>query len=554
QAALGIAPAELGRRTATAHGGGQIVQINVRRQFSGVPVRDSFLAAVLNGGNLVLFGLRNWGVVDVAPTPAVTRAAAVAAAEAHAGQSFSAGYWSEPHLEIVPTAAGRDATALPIGGGLRHRLVWAMGPNFAADHGSWEALVDAHSGEVLAFRDTNQYLKNVRGGAFPVSNDGAPPDGVEQPGEPMPWADVRDAANSLFFTDGAGDLVCAAQGSSIRTQLSGRFVRINDNCGAINETAADPGDLDLGSGPGTDCTVPPGHSAGDTHASRTGFYEVNRIIEQAKGWLPDNEWLNAQITANMNINNTCNAFWNGSTINFYRSGGGCRNTGEIAAVFDHEWGHGMDNNDANPSISAPGEVYADVAAILRLNTSCIGRGFRATTCGGNGDACTVCTGVREVDWMLRASGKPHNLDWNQEDPLDPNGMRGGCRITAAGGQANGTGPCNNGTHCEGSMASEVIWDLLKRDLPCHGAGWDITTGQCTGGASPSIDDNTALEMVVRYYYVGGGLLGNWYNCNPVGPAGSYGDGCNADGAYLNFLALDDDNGDLTDGTPRMQAI
>ena len=35
----------------------------------------------------------------------------------------------------------------------------------------------------------------------------------------------------------------------------------------------------------------------------------------------------------MNINSTCNAFWNGSTINFYRSGGGCRNTGELAAVF-----------------------------------------------------------------------------------------------------------------------------------------------------------------------------------------------------------------------------
>ncbi len=553
-AALGVVPGELGRRTVTTHAGGQIVQINVRHQVSGIEVRDSFLSAVVNGGNLVLFGLRNWGTVAVPVEPTLAPGAAVAAAEAHAGRSFSGGFWSEPHLVILPTSAGRNARALPLGGGLTHRLAWAIGPRFPGEHGTWEALVDAHSGEVLAFRDTNQYLKNVRGGAFPVSNDGIGPEGTEQPDQPMPYADVRDGAGNLFFTDGAGDLVCAAQGSSIRTSLAGRFVRISDNCGPIDESAADPNDLDLGSGPGTDCTVPPGHSAGDTHASRTGFYEVNRIVEIATGWLPDNDWLGSQLTANMNIEATCNAFWNGSTINFYRSGGGCRNTGEIAAVFDHEWGHGLDNNDANPSISAPGEAYADVAAILRLNTSCIGRGFRAndTPCGGNGDACTVCTGVREVDWMLRASGKPHNLDWNQQDPLDPNGMRGGCRINGVGSLQ--FGPCNNGTHCEGSMASEVVWDLLKRDLPCHGSGWDIATGQCAGGAPPSIDDSTAFELLQRTYYVAGGALGNWYNCNPVGPAGSYGDGCNADGAYLNFLAIDDDNGDLTDGTPHMRAL
>ncbi|MGH9360390.1 MAG: endopeptidase, partial [Thermoanaerobaculia bacterium] len=402
QPALGVAADELGRRTVTVHGGGQIVQINVRHQSGGVPVRDSFLSAVLNGGNLVLFGLRNWGAVGVATQPTVSQSAAVAAAEARAGQGFS-GYWSAPRLEIVPVSAGPDALALGIGAGLSHRLVWAIGGSFAGDLGSWEALVDAHSGEVLALQDTNQYLKNVMGGAFPVSNDGIGPEGTEQPGQPMPFADVRDAGGNLFFTDSGGDLVCAGQGSSISTTLAGRYVRISDRCGAINESAADPNDLDLEQGPGTDCAVPPGHSAGDTHSSRTGFYEVNRIVEQAKGWLPANEWLQAQLTSNMNINQTCNAFWSGGsgTINFYRSGPSqtnpnrrCRNTGEIAAVFDHEWGHGMDNNDANPSISAPGEAYADVAAILRLNTSCIGRGFSATDtpCGGNGDPCTVCSG------------------------------------------------------------------------------------------------------------------------------------------------------------------
>ena len=60
---------------------------------------------------------------------------------------------------------------------------------------------------------------------------------------------------------------------------------------------------------------------------------------------------------NVNLNQTCNAFYsttNGS-INFYRSGGGCRNTGEIAAVFDHEWGHGLDDNDTGGNLSISSE-------------------------------------------------------------------------------------------------------------------------------------------------------------------------------------------------------
>jgi hypothetical protein len=543
QAALNVALGELGQRTVRAVSGGQLIQINVRQSVAGLPVRDSFLTAVVNNGNLVLFGARNWGVVTVPTQPAVPQQVAISAAEAHAGRPFS-NYWSAPHLEIVPVSQGSNPLVVAVGQGLRHRLVWAMGPRFSNDHGHWEALVDAHSGAVIAFTDRNEYLKTAKGGIFPVSNDGLGPEGTEQPNHPMPYVDLTDAAGGLFFGDGSGDLSCAAHTPPLRTRLSGRYVNIFDNCGAIDEPENFAGGVDLGSGPGTDCTVPAGHSAGDTHSSRTGFYEVNRLIEQARGWLPDNVWLNGQVTANMNIEDTCNAFWNGSTINFYRSGGGCRNTGEIAAVFDHEWGHGMDNNDANPSISAPGEAYADVAAIVRLNTSCIGRGFddQDAPCGGNGDPCTECSGVREVDWTKRESGMPHNLDWNNEDLLDPNGARGGCRTGGIG--STQLGPCGNGTHCEGSMASEGVWDLLKRDLPAF------------NGAGFAIDSNTALEMVTRYYYTAGGALGNWYNCNPasLSGSGSYGDGCNADGVYLNFLAADDDNGDLTDGTPHMSAL
>ena len=48
-------------------------------------------------------------------------------------------------------------------------------------------------------------------------------------------------------------------------------------------------------------------------------------------------------------------------------------------VFDHEWGHGLDDNDAVPTIAGPsGEGIADIYTALRLNDSCIGRNFRAS--------------------------------------------------------------------------------------------------------------------------------------------------------------------------------
>ena len=73
--------------------------------------------------------------------------------------------------------------------------------------GTWEGLVDARTGELLAFQDKNQYdgaVKRLQGGVYPVSNDQIPPDGIEQPGFPMPFADIRLADGSTIFTNTGG--------------------------------------------------------------------------------------------------------------------------------------------------------------------------------------------------------------------------------------------------------------------------------------------------------------------------------------------------------------
>ena len=335
---------------------------------------------------------------------------------------------------------------------------------------------------------------------------------------------------------------------------------INDNCGAADETAGS-GDLDLESGSGTNCDVPAGHSAGDTHAARSGFYEINRQKEVARGQLPTNPWLHSQLTANMNIDDTCNANWNGTTINFYKRGFAidvsgnptsteCANTGEIGAVFDHEWGHGMDANDANPGISSPGEAIADIYGQLRLPDPCFGRGFLITAhnCnGGYGDPCLACSGVRGSDWGGHQSGRPHDVAWilsSTDDPPVVDTIQGGC-VGVVGLGVPQTGPCGQETHCEGTVVAEAGWDLVHRDLQ----GYD--------GGAVQLDRDSALQLGQRLTFYGAGLIGDWYQCavpDPANPQLGFGNGCNADGGYLNYLAADDDDGDLTNGTPHMTAI
>ncbi len=510
-APLRIDPREVPNGLVTVHEDGALAQIYARRVVDGVPVRDARLTAVVNHGNLVLFGADRWGDVRLATTPSISAADAAASVS-----DFLGGRATEPrrapYLEIVPLAAGETLDDVQVGRGYDYRLAWVLSLRVPGDRGTWEGLVDAHSGELLAFQDRNQYAtqRRVQGGVYPISNDGVAPDGVEQAGWPMPWADLAVGADTLF-TDGGGNLGVCADGT-VTTHLDGLFVRMADVCGAINESST--GNVDLGTSGGDDCTVPGGHSAGDTHSSRSGFFEVNQVKAQARGQRPGSAWLEDQLTANMNINQSCNAFWDGSTINFYRSGGNCANTGELAGVFDHEWGHGMDNNDSVPAISFPGEGIADVYAALRLGQSCIGRGFaiNGSNCNGYGDPCTMCDGIREIDWAKHVSGQPHDIDW---------------------GNAN----CGGVVHCLGHIHSEAAWDLAKRDLP----------------GLFGLDANTSLEITTRLTYLGGGNATNWFttggNCQ-----GTTGCGCNADGGYLNHLAVDDDDGNLNNGTPHMTAI
>jgi hypothetical protein len=514
-----------------ASAGGEIVQIYAPREFKGVRVRDSALLAVINHGNLVLFGAQNWGDVAVPTVPTLSLEAAREKLRAHLEPFRASGEWAAPELVLVPMVRGRDLSAVPVGRGFDYRLVWALHPEFEGELGSSEALVDAHGGELLAFQDIAHYSchapnRRVMGGVQPGTNDGAPPSGpVEQAGWPMPFIQPT-SAGAIITTDGGGNLPDDVVGP-LNFSLDGQYVRITSSCGPISLSSE--GDIDFGSSVGTNlpnCTTPGIGGTGNTRASRTAFYELNRVKEIARGHLPSNAWLQEQLEVVTNASLTCYAsFVNGTFVRVGTSGSdrpgrSCSNPGEFAGMYDHEFAHGLDLNDANQTTSQPSEGTADLYAALMQDNSCIAPNFWSVNCDGWGDPCTSCMGMREIDWAKRKSGQPHDVAWVRDHcHTGPDPEEG----LLSGGEA----------YCRGQVNTEAVWDLYTRDL---------------AGCPYNMDSNTAHELTNHLTFLGTGMVGYWFQ--DIVPYG----GCDADSGYLNYLTVDDDNGDLTDGTPHMRAI
>lgn len=506
--------------------------VEFERKIGGVPVQGDRYRFTIGHGKLISFGATRWGAIGAGTVPSLSAGDAYRDLAAYMGigaadvvRTVETG-----RLVLLPLPADQSPSAGvagalvanapytgPVGAGIRSALAWRMALRIEGDSGTWVGLVEADgptAGRILALFDDDHYAQ-VKGGVYTVSDDQICPSGCEQAGYPMPFADLSvggspQTANTMGLFD------CSPGGATATTTLAGPYARINDSCGAVSESVSCDNDLDLRTSAGADCTVPSGSSPGNTHAARTDFYVVNRLAEHGRAWLPSNTWLTQQLTTNVNISATCNAYWNGVSLNMYLSGGGCNNTGEIAGVVQHEWGHGLDNNDGG-GYDNPTEAYADITALMANHASCIGRGFyQSQQCGGYGNACLNCTGIRDQDW-------------NQRQDHTPSTPAGFVQSHCGGG----SGPCGAEQHCEAYVSAEAMWDLAARDLPALG-----------------LDSATAWQITDRLWYLSrSGSGGNAYNCSLPNS-----DGCGTNSWFSKLRVIDDDDGNLANGTPHASAI
>jgi hypothetical protein len=503
---------------ATALRGGRSWKITFRQVVDGVEVENSRYDFHVGHGNLISFGATRWAPVRVSAEPGMTRDEARGKLDEYTGidrgavVELNAG--SLHLVPVDPERTGGEGWSGPTGDGYEHRLIWRFSFAYPDEPETWVGEVDAHTGQIFAFYDDTRY-ERVKGYVNPITDDGdCATGGCREPDYPMPFVDYTQDGGPVTYSGDFGLLECTV-GAQVNTRLDGPYFRINDVCGAVSETATCDDELDLGVAAGINCNVAPGASAGNTDAARTAYYDLNRVAQKARFFMPDNTWTRGQVTCRTNVNATCNASWSGQ-INMYRAGGGCGNTGQNQGVLVHEWGHGMDQNDGG-GYDNPSEAYADVVAIFEGRDSCVGPGFRPTQmCSGYGDTCLDCTGIRDHDWDAR----------QDHTPATPSGFL----TDNCGG---GGGACGKQVHCESYVPSESIYDLAVRDLPAMG-----------------LDADTAWQLADRLFYSSRpGSGGDVYNCSLPDS-----DSCSTTSWFHQLRLMDDDDGNLNNGTPHAAAI
>ncbi len=118
-------------------------------------------------------------------------------------------------------------------------------------------------------------------------------------------------------------------------------------------------------------------------AQLVAFVSTNTVKDYVRTFLdPAMPTLNDSMVVNVNIEQNCNAFYDGKSINFFIANEDCANTGRLEDVVYHEFGHHLHAVQVIEGVGAfdgaMSEGAADFLSSLITNDSGMGRGFFLT--------------------------------------------------------------------------------------------------------------------------------------------------------------------------------
>ncbi len=329
-------------------------------------------------------------------------------------------------------------------------------------------VADAETGDILYIENLIIFVNvygNVRGRA--TEDKGA--DICESEiAEDLMWARVN-IGDTVAYADENGDFTISNPGSSqvtVESRLWGKWFKVSNQAGpdtVLTKKVTPPGPADfLHNGANSDEYV---------RAEVNGYFQSNIVRDFTLIYNPDYPGLQQnEFPVNVNINDNCNAYYDGNSINFYRAGGQCPNTA-FSTVVHHEYGHHLVAM-AGSGQGQYGEGMGDVMGVLITDDSGTGWGFF-----GNCDSP-----LRDAD---------NDLQY----------------------------PCGGEIHYCGQLLSGCVWDTrneLKSNYP-----------------------STYLEIISNLA-INAMLLHTGSSITPS--------------ITIDYLVLDDDNGNIYDGTPHYWEI
>ena len=233
--------------------------------------------------------------------------------------------------------------------------------------------VDAHNGELLMRKNTVMYEAPPTGTAT-VSGEVYP----TNPYDPSVLQNFKylkaidQTTGTNYYTDDNGDVVLPFNiGTQVRYKLEGLYadVQTSGNTPDIFQNLTTVNNISF-------------NNSNSTMQERTAYQAVNNIHDHLKVVFPNYTGLDTPIETNIDEAGSCNAFFNGNSINFYAEGGGCHATAKIPDVVYHEYGHAINSDRYNGSgwnggMSNGGlnEGFADIWAISLTESPVLGYGW-----------------------------------------------------------------------------------------------------------------------------------------------------------------------------------
>ncbi len=438
-----------------------------RQEVNGVPVVNGWTCVLLGlDGELLAIdftGVQNVASLDTGPATSADAAVDFARETFREETGLPVTSTDEPVLVI-----DREGT-LPV---LAWQVaVWHRQDDFVPE--GFEYTIPAR-GDLRVISKANLVHNDVGGNVESMASPGTLPDYAANPetAHTMKYMRVTGDGIGTTYTDANGNFnFSGATGPvDVTFEYYGTYNDVRNQAGSDYTRT-----LSL-SGTGNSIMLNPSPSQYVT-AQANAFESINEMRDWTRSVDPGDGHMDYRNRANVNINSNCNAYWDGSSTNYYRAGSGCVNTAYSTVIW-HEQGHWQnDRYNTGNGWDGMGEGNSDVFAMYIGNTPYVGEDFF-----GSG---YIRTG------------------WN---------MRQYC--------GDGNGGCYGQVHADGEVLMGALWKVRDNIQGTHGngPGGDIANALFLGWMNSY--NQTTIDSIIE----------------------------------IQWLTLDDDNGNIYDSTPNYQDI
>jgi hypothetical protein len=345
------------------------VTVRLRQSFGGVPVVGGYANVLFDVEGRMLSvqttGLPSLSRMDTTPSIEASRARRRAADAFRADAGVAATRLSEPELVIAQVERLK---------GRRGVLAWQVDAVAELQDAVPEGFtywIDARTGDVVR-REQRVHTFDVLGTVKSNATPGLAPDVAGNP-------PTQQIMKYLRVTSGSGNATTDANGnftiSGVNSPLSVTFTYNGTFNTVLNNTGANYTLTQTLQPNQANTIVMNPAPTGPVTAQANAFIGVDHLRDFVRSINPGDATADFVATSNCNLNQTCNAYYDGVSINFFLPGGGCPNT-SYSTVISHEHGHWLnDLYGTGNGGDGMGEGNADVWSMYSWETPIVAQDF-----------------------------------------------------------------------------------------------------------------------------------------------------------------------------------